>query len=182
MEKIPNHPEDPSDPHETFLRLWMQHEPELRAFVRYCCPNDHEVDDVMQEVSIAALRKFSTLDDHAAFGAWACLIARYELLSARRRFARDRLVLAEDVVKLLADEGAQELPLRQQQLRALDECVEKLPRERRELALAAYSKNTTMREIAKQLGQTEGSLYQLLARIRKGLHVCMEQALAGAES
>ena len=93
----------------------------------------------------------------------------------------DRLVLAEDVLKLLVDEGAQELPLRQRQLRALDECVEKLPRERRELALAAYSKGTTIREIAKQLGRTEGSLYQLLARIRKELHGCMEQALSGAQ-
>ena len=96
---------EPPDPHETFLRLWMRHEPELRAFVRSCCPKAQEVDDVMQEVSVAALRKFSTLDDHAAFGPWACLIARYELLSARRRFARDRLVLAEDVLELLADEG-----------------------------------------------------------------------------
>jgi RNA polymerase sigma-70 factor (ECF subfamily) len=172
----------PPDPHETFLRLWMQHEPELRAFVRSCCPNAQEVDDVMQEVSVAALRKFSTLDDHSAFGAWACLIARYELLSARRRFARDRLVLAEDVLALLADEGAEELPLRQRQLRALDQCIEKLPRERRELALVAYAKGTTIREIAAQLGRTEGSLYQLLARIRSGLHRCMELALAEAES
>ncbi len=125
---------DTHDPHETFLRLWMHHEPPLRAFVRSCCPNAQEVDDVMQEVSVAALRKFSTLDDHSAFGPWACLIARYELLSARRRFARDRLVLAEDIVELLAEEGAQELPLRHRQLRALDQCVEKLPRERRELA------------------------------------------------
>ena len=93
------------DPHEAFLRLWMQHEPELRAFVRSCCPNAQEVDDVMQEVSVAALRKFSTLDDHSAFGPWACLIARYELLTARRRFARDRLVLDEDIVELLAEEA-----------------------------------------------------------------------------
>ena len=135
----------------------------------------------MQEVSVAALRKFSTLDDHSAFGAWACLIARYELLSARRRFARDRLVLAADIVELLVEEGAEELPLRQRQLRALDQCIEKLPRERRELALAAYAKGTTIREIAAQLGRTEGSLYQLLARIRSGLHRCMEQALAGAQ-
>ena len=47
------------DPHETFLRLWMQYEP----FVRSCCPSAQEVNDVMQEVSVAALRKFSTLDD-----------------------------------------------------------------------------------------------------------------------
>ncbi|MDG1897020.1 MAG: sigma-70 family RNA polymerase sigma factor [Fuerstiella sp.] len=175
-------PEDETpDPHEAFLRLWMRHEAELRAFVRSCCPNAQEVDDVMQEVSIAALRKFSTLDDHTAFGPWACLIARYELLTARRRYARDRLVLAEDIVELLAEEGAQELPLRQQQLRVLDRCMEKLPRERRELALAAYAKDTTIREMAAQLKRTEGSLYQLLARIRMELHRCMTLALAGGE-
>ena len=137
---------------------------------------------MMQEVSIAALRKFSTLDDHTAFGAWACLIARYELLAARRRFARDRLVLAEDVVMLLVDEGAKELPLRKMQLQALDQCVAKLPRERRELALAAYSNDTTIREMAAELKRTEGSLYQLLARIRKELHRCMQRSLEGAGS
>ena len=182
MSPIPNRENDIPNPHETFLRLWIQHEPELRAFVRSCCPNAQEVDDVMQEVSVAALRKFSTLDDHAAFGAWACLIARYELLSARRRFARDRLVLAEDIIQLLADEGAEELPLRQRQLRALDQCIEKLPRERGELALAAYGKDTTIREMARQLKRTEGSLYQLLARIRMELHRCMTLALAGGDS
>jgi RNA polymerase sigma-70 factor (ECF subfamily) len=182
MEKEPELQNETPDPHETFLRLWMQHETELRAFVRACCPKAQEVDDVMQEVSIAALRKFSTLDDHSAFGAWACLISRYELLSARRRFARDRLVLAEDIVELLTDEGAQELPLRQQQLRALDQCINKLPPERRKLALAAYAKGTTIRELAAQLKRTEGSLYQLLSRIRKELYRCMQSKLPGAES
>ena len=170
------------NPHESFLRLWMKHEAALRAFVRASCPNAQEVDDLMQEVSIVALRKFSSLDDHSAFGAWACLIARYELLAARRRHARDRLVLAEDIVELLAQEGAQEMPLRQQQLLALDQCIEKLPRQRRELALTAYSKETTIRELASKLKRTEGSLYQLLARIRQELRQCMQQNLAGDES
>ena len=82
------HSNEAMDSHEEFLRLWTHHEPELRAFVRSCCPRAQEVDEVLQDVSIAAWRKFSTLDDHAAFGPWACLIARYELLMARRRFAR----------------------------------------------------------------------------------------------
>jgi RNA polymerase sigma-70 factor (ECF subfamily) len=69
------------------------------------------------------------------------------------------------------------LPLRQRQLRALDQCIAKLPRERSELALAAYAKDTTIRELAAQLKRTEGSLYQLLARIRKELHRCMERTL-----
>jgi hypothetical protein len=33
----PSQQDDAPDPHEAFLRLWMQHEPELRAFVRRSC-------------------------------------------------------------------------------------------------------------------------------------------------
>ena len=170
------------DQHESFLRLWTHHEPALRAYVRACCPRAQEVDEVMQDVSIAAWRKFSTLDDPSAFGAWASLIARYELLMARRRYARDRLVLSEDIVKLLSDEGAEEMSLRHQQLDVLDLCIGKLPRERRELALAAYSAETSIRDLAGQLNRTEGSLYQLLARIRKELLRCLEQKLGGTAS
>ena len=168
---------DLMDSHEVFLRLWTHHEPELRALVRSCCPRAQEVDEVMQDVSIAAWRKFSSLDDHEAFGAWACMIARYELLMTRRRFARDRLVLSEDIVKLLADEAADELPMRNRQLEALEGCIQRLPKERRELALAAYGRDQSIREMAAQLGRSEGSLYQLLARIRRELQRCIERTI-----
>jgi RNA polymerase sigma-70 factor (ECF subfamily) len=168
----------PPDPNEDFLRLWTHHEPELRAFVHACLPRAAEVDEVMQNVSLVAWRKFPTLTDRTAFPRWACLIARYEILMARRRHARDRLVLDEDIIARLADEGAEELPVRSRQLEALDGCIAKLPPERRELVLAAYAPDTSMKALAAQLGRTEGSLYQLLARIRQELLRCVERTLA----
>lgn len=168
----------PPDPNEGFLRLWTHHEPELRAFVHACIPQAAEVDEVMQEVSLAAWRKFPTLADYAQFPRWACLIAHYEILMARRRFARSRLVLDEDIVAKLAEEGAEEMSVRHRQLDALDACITKLPRERREVALAAYAPGASMKNLAAQLGRTEGSLYQLLARIRQELLRCVERTLA----
>ena len=166
------------DPHEDFLRLFAQHEPELRAFVRACLPRAADVDEVMQEVSLVAWRKFSTLTEAAQFPRWACLIARYEILMFRRAHACDRLVLDEDIIERLADEGTEEMPVRHAQLAALDDCMAKLPRERRELALAAYAPETSMKSLAAQLGRSEGSLYQLLARIRQELLRCVERTLA----
>jgi RNA polymerase sigma-70 factor, ECF subfamily len=166
------------DSNAAFLRLWTHHEPELRAFVHACLPRAAEVDEVMQEVSVVAWQKFSTLEDKTVFPRWACLIARYEILMVRRRYARDRLVLDEDIVAKLAEEGAEEMSLRQRQLDALDGCIQKLSRERRELALAAYSVESSIRGLAAQLGRTEGSLYQLLARIRQELMDCIERTLA----
>ncbi len=168
----------PQDPHEGFLRLWTHHEPELRAFVRACVPGAAQVDEVMQEVSLVAWRKFPALTESAQFPRWACLIARYEILMSRRAHARDRLVLDEDILEKLAEEGAEEMPLRRQQLDALDDCIAKLPRERRDLALAAYAPGASMKELASQLGRTEGSFYQLLARIRQELLRCVQRALA----
>ena len=163
---------------EAFLRLWTHHEPGLRAFVGSCSPNSAEVDEVMQDVSIAAWKKFHTLEDHSAFAPWVFTVAKYELLMTRRRHARNRLVLSNDIVETLAKEAAEEVPLRHKQLDALDRCVEKLPTERRELALAAYRKEISIRDLAKKQGRSEGSLYQLLSRIRKQLHSCMEHSLS----
>jgi RNA polymerase sigma-70 factor (ECF subfamily) len=168
----------PPDQNEGFLRLWTHHEPELRAFVHACLPRAAEVDEVMQDVSLAAWRKFPTLTDHTQFPRWACLIARYEILMARRRHARDRLMLDEDIMEKLAEEGAEETLVRHQLLDALDGCIKKLSCERRELALAAYAPETSMKELAAQLGRTEGSLYQLLARVRQDLLRCVERTLA----
>lgn len=165
-------------PHEAFLRLFTHHEAALRAYVRACLPTATDVDEVMQEVSLIAWRKFPELDDSTQFPRWACLIARYEILRYRRSKARDRLVLDEDIVATIADEGAEETSTRQQQLSALHFCIEKLPEERSQLALAAYAPETSMRELAAKLGRSEGSLYQLLARIRLELLRCVERTLS----
>lgn len=174
---VPNPHPNQIDLNTGFLRLWTQQEQALRALIRSCVPRSSEVDEVMQSVSVVAWQKFPTLNDPAKFGAWVAMIARYEVLMARRRVARGRLVLDEDVIAKLVEEGAQEMPLRHRQLDALDGCVAKLPEERRKLALAAYGPGVSMKDLAAQLGRTEGSLYQLIARIRQELCACMEKAL-----
>ena len=166
------------DTREDFLRLYTRHELALRAFVRACLPHAADEEEVLQEVSLVAWKKFATLEDSTRFARWAFLIARYEMLKFRRAKARDRLVLDEDIVDRLAEEGMEEAPLRREQLEALDHCLEKLPRDRRNLAIAAYAPETSIRGLAARLGRSEGSLYQLLARILQELLRCVQRALA----
>jgi RNA polymerase sigma-70 factor (ECF subfamily) len=164
--------------HDAFLRLFTTHEPQLRAFVRSCLPRRQDADEVMQEVSLVAWRKFAGLDDRSRFGAWACLIARYEILKYRRAHARDRLVLDESIIAALAEEAAAEMPLHDRRLAALDACFDKLPKERRQLIIAAYMPGTSQKDLAKQLKRSEAALYQLLSRIRQELWRCVELTLA----
>ncbi len=166
---------------ETFVRLIMQHDRAIRAFLRGFLPTATDVDEVMQEVAVIAWRKFGELDDPNNFRRWVCVIARYEVLMHRRKKARDRLVLGEEIEQLIAEEGLEELDLREQQLEALEGCLGKLPKERRQLVLHVYAAEHPIKTVAQQIGKTPEALYKLLSRVRRQLLQCVEHTLAEAE-
>jgi RNA polymerase sigma-70 factor, ECF subfamily len=163
---------------EDFLRLFLSNESQLRAFVRSCLYNAGETDEVMQEVSLIAWRKFDSLDDKTRFGAWACLIARYEVLKFRRKKARDRLVLSEEVIEKLGDDAEKQVSRRERQFSVLDECLDQLPESRSKLIRLAYRSGLTKRELALKFGLSEGAFYQKLVRIRTKLRDCMNHRLS----
>ena len=164
--------------HEGFVRLLMQNDRAIRAFLRSMLPSGLDVDEVMQEVSVVAWRKFEQLDEPENFRRWVCVIARYEVLMYRRKKARDRLVLGEEIVQLIADEGMEELDLRERQLDALAVCLNKLPAERKQLTLRVYESEQPMKQIAEQIGRTPEALYKLLSRTRRELLQCIQRAVS----
>jgi len=173
---------DESSRYEQFVRLLTRHEPAVRAYIRAGVSAWNDVDEVMQEVSIVAWRKFDALDAPEGFPHWLRIIAKYEVLKHRRSQARDRLVLDEDVVEMLLDEGlatdSTEDEHRGNERTALERCLAKLPAARRELILQAYSPERPLQALAEQLGKSPAALYQLLSRIRRELADCVERSLA----
>jgi len=155
----------------------MRHESSVRAFVRALVGDWNDVDEVMQEVSLVAWRKFAEYEPDTEFGRWVCVIARFEALKYRRSKARDRLVLDDSVLDLLAEEGLEEAPKRRREQKALDQCMAKLPRARQELLMRAYSTDNKIKDLAASEGKTEGALYRLLGRLRKDLRHCVEQTI-----
>ncbi|MEM9411522.1 MAG: sigma factor, partial [Planctomycetota bacterium] len=105
-----------------FVRLVAIHDRTIRGYVRSLLPQSEYVDDVMQEVLVIAWKKFSDLRDSKDFDRWACTIAKYQVLNFRRRMARDKLVMSDDVVRMLAEEGIGDQDDRKMQLGFLEEC------------------------------------------------------------
>ncbi|MDC1406091.1 sigma-70 family RNA polymerase sigma factor [Akkermansiaceae bacterium] len=170
---------DTDDNNELFLRLLTRHDPAIRAYVRASIPDPADVADVMQEVSVIAWKKFSTLEDpETGFGKWASVIARYEILKFRRGKARDRLVLDSDIIELLAEEGVDEAPEREQWIKTLKYCLEKLPQSRRELLMSAYHPEASIKELADTMNKQPNALYQILSRLRLSLADCIERETA----
>jgi RNA polymerase sigma-70 factor (ECF subfamily) len=164
--------------YEQFVQAFARHEPALRSFIRPLVPGWNDADEVMQQTCVVLWRKFWEFEPESDFLAWACTVARFEVLKHRRRIARDRLVFSEELLELLADEGTIEIDERERERRALDHCIERLPAPQRELIRRCYQSSATIKEAAAALGRSATALYKALHRVRQLLLNCIEQRLA----
>jgi RNA polymerase sigma-70 factor (ECF subfamily) len=164
--------------YEEFIRLFTRSEPGLRAFIRSLLPGREHAEEVMQETCLALWRKFADFKRGTDFPAWACTVARFEVLKYRRRLARDRHVFNVELLELLAEEIAGEAERRAEERRALDDCLRRLAARQRELVTACYAPGVTIKGVAGELGKSATSLYKALNRIRIVLLECIEAAIA----
>lgn len=164
--------------HNLFLRSFTTHDAAIRAYVRRLVPSRADADDVMQEVSLVLWKKFDSFRDGADFRAWAFGVARFEVLGWLRDKGRDRLVLDEEVVTMLADETAEDEPRLERQREALGACMEKVNPDQRELLMQAYQMESSIQEVALDSGRTVPGFYQWLHRMRRILLDCIRRTLA----
>ena len=162
--------------HERFVRLFAANEPAIRAFVRRLVPTRDDAHEVMQEVAVMLWRKFDPQHGDLEFRKWSFGVARYEVLAWRRDKARDRLVLSEEVLSLVADQAAEAEEGLSSQREALRGCLEKMAPQQRKLLLASYEAKGGIRQIAEQTGRTAQGLYQWLYRVRLMLLDCIRKS------
>ena len=167
--------------HRKFIRLFTEHEPALRTFVRSLVPMRSDAAEVMQKVALVLWEKLGEFDDARDFRKWAFGIARFEVLAHFRDQARDRHLFDDALVSCLAEEAAAAGPRHSKQRESLEKCLQRLPQVQRETVLAAYAPGIRMDELASQRGQTPMSLYKVLHRIRQTLLDCVRREISREE-
>ena len=167
----------PTPPYEEFVRLFVAHEGQVRGFVRSLLPSWTDVDEVMQETSLVAWRKFARFERGTSFMAWAATIARFEALDHLRRRGRDRLVFSDAVVELLAAETLAETDALEHERSALERCLAKLEDAQRELLLLSYQPGARFHEVAARAGKSVQGHYKTVQRLRARLLDCIRDQL-----
>ena len=117
-----------------------------------------EVDDLVQDVFVIAIRRLGTLRDTAAFGAWLAIIARNRAADYHRQ--------ATPAAELPEDLGREDPP--GAEARAALKAILDLPAAYREPLILRLVEGMTGPEIAERTGLTPGS-------VRVNLHRGMKQ-------
>ena len=164
--------------HEIFLQLFVRHERAMRAYARTLLSSWQDVDEVIQESSLVAWRKFEEFDCSSNFAAWLVVIVRYEALKLRRGRQRDRLVFSEELLQLLETEGIEDFERLDRQRAALERCLGQLQEGQRKTLALAYSSGQKLKDVADRSGYTVEGFYKVIQRLRVALLKCAERQMA----
>lgn len=140
---------------------------------------------MVQETALECWKKFSQFEPESEesaaeeFVRWACVIARFKAMSWQRDQSRDRLVFRDSVIERLSDTALDSLDSMNDQRRAVEKCLAKLPKKQRQLVLSVHSPGESVARIAKQTGEKARKLYSKVNALRAVLLECVERRLAG---
>lgn len=151
--------------HESFMRLWVQHQTRVYAYIRNLVLRRADAEDILQEVAVVLWRKFDQFQPGSRFDQWAYRVACNQVLYYQQKRHRDRLLFSQDLVDSIADQMASSDPSRGGYFDALDSCLEGLTAEDRELVRKRHEPGATNRSVSKLVGRSESAISRALNRI-----------------
>ena len=167
---------------EAFGDLMEAHQGRLRGYVLSMMGGDHAgTEDVLQETNLVLFKKADQFEMGTSFMAWASRVAFFEVMRARRKMSRDRLVLNDGLLDTMAAEAESAGELYSARARALAFCLQKLGDRQRMLVLKRYYRGMGEGEMATELKQTANAVSQALFRARQSLIDCVRMTMGVRE-
>lgn len=154
-----------------FAELYDAHFERIYAFVVWRVGNRTVAEDITSEVFRAALASIGAFEWRGVpFSAWLYRIAANEIADHGSRTARERAATPVVDPETQVDEIE-----RVEQRATLFRLVERLPADQRSVIVMRFGEERSIREIARDLGRSEGAIKQLQWRAVQNLRVWMEQ-------
>jgi RNA polymerase sigma-70 factor, ECF subfamily len=162
--------------HGTFLRLFLQQQTQLHAWILAQGVAPSEADDVLQDAAVVLLERFEDFEPGSNFRAWSFAVVRNLV---KRHFERSKrrpvLALSDQIQDQIADELMDdELQVSNQQLQ---HCLAHLTGHARELLQLRYFEQLSPMDMAARLGISAGAVRVRLHRIRTQLATCLGREL-----
>ena len=161
-----------------FLRYLMGNQKRIYAFILAMVPNHEDAEDLFQETVLLMWSRFDSFTRDTSFAAWGIAVAKYQILSARKRYSRGRLQFSEAAMELLQRECEPFVGQIDSRMQALRRCVQRLNSRDHELIRLRYESEIAISAIAERAGRSVQSVYKRMARIHDALLQCVRNTIS----
>ncbi len=173
-DRTQTHPDQPAQ--AEFLPLLLSSERELLRYVAALVPCAGDAEEIVQQTAVVLWEKFDQYDPQHPFTPWAC---RFALNVAKQWMARQRrwkAFLDVNLAEELLRRRNEMLPDMEARIRHLQECMDKLPEDQRDIIDGYYFRKAGIEMISRESSRSVDAIYKALQRIRRALRECIENA------
>jgi RNA polymerase sigma-70 factor (ECF subfamily) len=167
-----------------FEQLAMPLFDRLYNFARWLTQNRDEAEDLVQETYVKALKGFSSFSVGTNFRAWIFRILRNTFLNSRTglKAATVSLEQQDDPALPVDNETPETILIDRTSERLLQEAIEELPVQYREVLLLCEVEEMSYQEIATTLTIPIGTVMSRLSRARRALREAVKRKLNRSSS
>lgn len=157
-----------------FAQLYEDNFDRVYAFIARRCRDRNEIEDLTAEVfhhALAALPRFEWRG--APFAAWLFKIASNAIIDRSKRAAKEQ---RSAILNLSTEVDPPEIDEEIEQRVRLFKLVDRLPADQRRVVSMRFAEEKSIREIASELGRSEGAVKQLQFRALQNLRAQMTES------
>jgi len=165
---------------EDFIHEITRAQASIAAYIRSLLPTHPDYMDVLQEVNVTLWRKQKSYEPGTNFKAWAFTVARFHVMSVRRKLATQgkHLLFSDELTEQLADAEVDRNEDGERRLAALRLCLGQLREKDRELIRVRYSEGMSLEDHARDHRRNAGTIRSTLRRLRDVLRRCINTRLS----
>lgn len=168
---------EPKGPVEQFIFLISVNQSKIYSYILTAIGRQHTAEEIMQQTFLKMWQNFSRFEEGSSFAAWGKEVARYEILSYRKKKAKECLLDKTALARVLESSRKVE-ESGEQRMKALDGCLQKLSEKKRRLIQYRYTENLPCSAIAEKLDSPISTIYKTLARVHAALQECINRTLS----
>lgn len=169
---------------DAFTRIVQLYHKDVRWFLCRKINDMSAVDDIAQDVFLAAMKQIENLQKTESVRSWLITIARNKAVDHLRAASRQAATVADDLDRVVLDfrlervsESAAFGHDHRELMSVLNDCIEDLQSTGKTLLKQFYFENLTAENIAHAIGKKPSAVRMILLRLRKSLAKCIHKKL-----
>lgn len=169
------------------IQQYLQLRSEFMGYL-YAMTRDAELaEEIYQNAAVVVIEKTDQPETIRNFRAWAKEVVRRQALHAMRArevSARHGRAMSPELLEAVSNAFIQDTAedsVISDEAGALRQCLDGLPRDKRELVAMRYEQDSSFDKISLHTSSTPAAVQRALSRVRKMLHGCIQQRMQLAE-
>ncbi len=162
---------------DRFLRLLMDSQHRVYAFILASVHSISDADDIMQSVSTVMWRRFGEYDSGSNFTAWGIGISRKLILNFYSKKKKVRVHFDNKTLESLEAIACSKLDEADRRVEFLRKCINKLSEAERKLVDLRYGRSLKTNTIANMVGLSVSRTYRAMAKIHVVLQKCIRRTM-----